>query len=126
MGDTMDASTAMNGNTEKRPKSEALEIELAADLEVVKVHAPCRNPGPKPQVKAHHASAAAGADGAVSAWVADGCDSVLGQESLPGEKERHAELVRAEKLKELDSWKKFDAFEPRRQANVSKHFAQTR
>ena len=51
----MDTGTAVGGNIEKRPRSEALEI------------AQKWNPEPKPQVKAHNFLAAGGADGTVPA-----------------------------------------------------------
>ena len=56
----------MDGNTEERPRREALEIALAADLEVVKEYALRWNPVIKPQVEAHHSSAVVGVGGAVS------------------------------------------------------------
>ena len=37
MDETMDVGTAGHGNSERRPRSEALEIALAVVLEVVKV-----------------------------------------------------------------------------------------
>ena len=46
----------VGGNTEKRPRSAALEIELAADLKVVKDPAQWRNPEFKPEVEAHQSS----------------------------------------------------------------------
>ena len=64
--------------------------------------------------------------GAISAWVADDCSRVLGQELSQVEEELHAELVAAAKLTELADWKKFGVFEPRKQQNVSKQIAQTR
>ena len=48
MGETMDTGTTVGGNTEKRPRSDAPEIALAADLEAVKEHAQWWNPEPKP------------------------------------------------------------------------------
>ena len=51
---------------------------------------------------------------------------MLGRELSPEEGEQHAELVQAGKLEELDAWKKFDVFEPRRQGNVSKQVVHTR
>ena len=126
MGDTMDTSTAVAGYTEKRPRSGALEIALAVDLEVAKDNAQWWNPEPKPQVEEHRSSAVEGADGAVSAWDPDECHRALGQELLPEEAEQHAELVQGAKLDELDAWKKSDVFEPQRQTDVSKQIAQTR
>ena len=36
--ETMDTGTVVEGNMEKRPRSEALEITLAVDLDLVKEH----------------------------------------------------------------------------------------
>ena len=51
---------------------------------------------------------------------------MLVQELSPEEEERRAEFVRAAKFNELDAWKKFDVFKPRRDCNVSKQVGQTR
>ena len=42
------------------------------------------------------------------------------------EEDQHAEVAKAANVKELDDWKKFDVFEPRRDCKVSKQIAQTR
>ena len=109
----MDTGTAVGGIAEKRPRSEALEV------------AQKWNPEPKPQVTAHNFSAVGGADGAVSAWVADECDRALGRALLRGDGEQHAGLAQSAKLKELDARGKFDVFQPRRQGNVSRQIART-
>ena len=49
-----------------------------------------------------------GVDGAISAWVAGACNRISGQELTPEEDEVHADLVEADKLRELDTWEKFD------------------
>ena len=67
MGETMDAGTAVGGNSERCPRSEALGIALAADLPVVYEHAQSRNPELKPYVGAHHSSVMGALDGAASA-----------------------------------------------------------
>ena len=43
-GDTMDMGTEVDGNTEKPPRSEALEVAAAVDLEVVEGRTQWRNP----------------------------------------------------------------------------------
>ena len=45
---------------------------------------------------------------------------------IAGGEEQRAELVRATKIQELDSWKKFDVREPRRASHVSKQKVETR
>ena len=46
-------------------------------------------------------------------------------ESSPEEEERHADLVQAAKITELDAWRKFDAYEPRRNSSASIQIART-
>ena len=65
--DTMDAAIVVGGNTEKRPRRDALEITLATDLEVVEEHAQWWNPELRPQVESHPSSVMEGVDGAASA-----------------------------------------------------------
>ena len=65
--DTVDAGTVVGGNTEKRPRRDALEIALAPDMEVVKEHAQWWNPELRPQVESHPISVMEGVDGAASA-----------------------------------------------------------
>ena len=67
-----------------------------------------------------------GVGGAESARVPDECNRVLGQELLPAEEAQHADLVEAATLKEVDAWRRFDVFEPRRQGTAWKQIAQTR
>ena len=69
--ETTDTATAVGGDTEERPRNEALEIALAAILEGVRGHAQWWNSELKPQVEAHNSPVMEGGDGAVSAWVAD-------------------------------------------------------
>ena len=87
--EAMDAGEAADGNIERRPRGEALEVALSTDLEVVKEHAQWRNPELKPTVGSNRSSVAEGVDGAVSAWVAGECDRVLGQELPPGAEEQN-------------------------------------
>ena len=60
MEDTADTSMAAGGCSEKRPRSEALEIALAVDLEVGKVYAQRWNPELRPRVEAHLAAEGVG------------------------------------------------------------------
>ena len=57
---------------------------------------------------------AEGVDGAASAWVADECSTVLGQELSPEEEEQHAELVQAAKIEAVGAWKKFELVETKK------------
>ena len=68
------------GKNAKRPRGDALAAALVEDRRVVQEHAQWWSPPTKPQVGAVHSSAAEGVDGAVSAWVADECNRVMGQE----------------------------------------------
>ena len=92
---TMGTGTPVDGSNGKRPRSEAQWW----------------NPELNPQVEAHQSSVAGDVGGAVSARVADECNTVLGQELSPEEEEQHAGLVEAAKIREHDSRRKFDVFE---------------
>ena len=55
----------------------------------------------RPQVEALQASVVEGADGAISAWIADERNRASGQELSLGGEQMHAGLVREGKLREL-------------------------
>ena len=65
-------------------------------------------------------------DGAISEWVADRRNSVLGEELSPGGEKMHADLAHEGKQRELAAWGKFDVYLQRNARNVSKKIAQTR
>ena len=89
MGETMDIQVAVEENIEKRPRRAALDVAWAVDSEVAQANAQWRNPELKPQVEAHQSLVVEGEAGAVSAWVAEGRNRVLGQElSLEGEQQK--------------------------------------
>ena len=77
-------------------------------------------------MEANRASVVEGVGRAASAWVADECGRVPGQALSPEEEKQHADLVQAAKIKELDTWKKFDVSETRKGRRVVKQVAQTR
>ena len=91
----------VEGNNEKRPRAEALEIAYQVDLDVVRKNAQWWSPELKPRDKAPQSSVAEGVKSAVSAWVADGRKRVLGQGLLPDEEKVHADLVQEANLREL-------------------------
>ena len=93
--------TTVEGNNEKRPRAEALEIAYQVDLDVVRKNAQWWSPELKPRDKAPQSSVAEGVKSAVSAWVADGRKRVLGQGLLPDEEKVHADLVQEANLREL-------------------------
>ena len=96
----LDTGKAPDGTFGERPRREAREMTSATDLEVAKEHVKRRNPELKPQVAAHHSSAAEGVDGAASAWAADERNRALGEELSAGEEKRNAELAQAAKNEE--------------------------
>ena len=67
IGATMDTDAAAGGHSEKRPRSEAPEIAVAIDSEVVREHAQWWNPELNPHVEAHNSTVMEGVDGAASA-----------------------------------------------------------
>ena len=62
----------------------------------------------KPQVEGLQSSVVEGADGAISAWVADGCNRALGQRLSLDYEKLHADLVREGELRELAAWEQLD------------------
>ena len=67
-----------------------------------------------------------GLDDAISAWVADECNRVPGQEPSQEEEEMHADLVNKGKQREPEAWEKFDEFSPLSARKVQKQIVQTR
>ena len=55
------------------------------------------------RVDATQSSVVEGVDAAISAWVANKCNRVSGQEVSEGEAKLHGGLARGAKLKELDA-----------------------
>ena len=126
MDKSLPLATPVMGKNGKRPRWGALAATVAAYVSVVQGRAQWWNRGMKPQVDAAQSSAAQGADGAISAWVADEVNRVLGQDlSLGGEK-RHVDLAHEGKLRELAARKKFDVFTQRNACRASKEIARTR
>ena len=65
-------------------------------------------------------------DGAISEWVADECNRILGQE-LPREPEAmHADLAEARKQRKLAAWGEFDDISPQNACHVQKQIIQSR
>ena len=59
-----------------------------------------------------------GVDAAIAACVAEERNPVLGQELSEEEGKQYEDLARDAKVNELDSWKRFKAFEPLKESNV--------
>ena len=108
----------MIGKNGNRPRGDALTAALSVDVSVVREHAQRGNPAMKPQKETLQSSAVYGADGAISAWVTDDCNRVLGQELSPGEEKQHAHLAHEGKLRELADLKKFDVYTKRNATRV--------
>ena len=118
MGEPSAVGAPEPGKNGKRPRWGALAATVAAYVSVVQGRAQWWNRGMKPQVDAAQSSAAQGADGAISAWVTDDCNRVLGQELSPGEEKQHAHLAHEGKLRELADLKKFDVYTKRNATRV--------
>ena len=97
-GEPLATETPGTGTNGKRPRGEALATVLAVDMSVVQEHDQWCNPALKTQVEALQSSVVKGVDGAISAWVADECNRVSGQDLSPEEGEMHAELAHEGKL----------------------------
>ena len=61
-----------------------------------------------------------GSDEAVTAWVADECNRVLGQELSVEEELSCKELAHEGKMRELEAWKKFKVFSSVKESDISK------
>ena len=75
---------------------------MEVDLAVAQAHAQWWPPDLKPKVGVNPSAAVDGVDGAISAWVADECNRVLGQELSQEEEEMHADLANGRKKRELE------------------------
>ena len=67
-----------------------------------------------------------GLGAANSPWVADERNRVLGQQLSEEGEELHAGLARDAKVKELDAWKRFGAYEPFDETHITKAIVNTR
>ena len=110
----------------KRSRADAPAATLAAHLAVAQAHAQWWSPDLKPKIEASQSSVVEGVDGAISAWVADECNRISGQDLTPEEEEVHADSVEAGKLREPEEWEKFDVSPPHEACKVKKQIAQTR
>ena len=99
---------------------------MAADLAVTHAHAQWWSPELTPRMEASPSAAAEGVDGAISAWIADERDHILGQELTPEEENIHADLVGAGKLREFEASGKFDVSSPHEACEVQQQTVQTR
>ena len=110
----------------KRSRGDVPAITMEVDLAVVQAHAQWWPPDLKPKMEASPSEAVEGVDGAISAWVADECNRVLGQELSQEEDEMRADLAREGKRRELEAWGEFDAFSPLSACKVQKQLVDTR
>ena len=78
-------------------RGDAPATSMEVDLAVIQAHAQWWTPVLKSKLEATPAAAVEGADGAISAWVADERNRILGQELTPEDEEMHADLVIAGK-----------------------------
>ena len=67
-----------------------------------------------------------GVDTAISAWVADECNRVLGKELTDDEVSSHPALAQDAKIKELLAWNTFKVFNPVMATEVNKKVVDTR
>ena len=94
----------------KRARGDAPATTLAVDLAAVKEHAQWWASDLKPQMAALSHQMVAGSDEAVSAWVADECNRILGQELTVEEELACQELAHEGKMRELEARKKVQSF----------------
>ena len=99
---------------------------MAVDLAVAHSHAPWWPPDLKPQMEASPSATAEGADGNISAWVADESNRISGQELTLEEGDTHADLVQAGKSRELAASENFDVIPSCEAGKARKQIVQTR
>ena len=110
----------------KRSLGDAPATTMAVDLAVFQAHAQWWSPDLKPKMEASQSSAVEGADGVISAWVAEERNHISGQELIQKEGEMNADLIGASKLRALEAWGEFDVYSPHEACEVQKQVAQTR
>ena len=79
----------------KRSRGDAPAMTMEVDPAVAQARAQSWSPELKLKLEANPSAAVEGADGAISAWVADERNCILGKELSQEEEETHAELVKA-------------------------------
>ena len=110
----------------KRSRGEAQATALAVDLAGAKEHAQWWPSDLKPQMAARNHQMVAGSDEAVSAWVADAYNRILGQELTVEEEMACQEMVHEGEIKKLEAWKKFKVFSPVKEGAISKKVIDSR
>ena len=110
----------------KRSRGDVPATTMEVDLAATQAHAQWWARGLKPKLEVNPSAAAEGVGGAISAWVADECNRVLGQELPQEEEEMQADLAHEGKRRELEDWGKFDVFSPLSACKVQKRLVQTR
>ena len=117
---------AFSRNQEKRCRVEVLRAAFVSAKEVVKGHARRRHPELESRLDATRTSVLAGVDVAISAWVAEECNRVLGQEVTEEEAKFHSGMAREATEQESRAWKQFKAFKPLRVSEISDSVASNR
>ena len=112
--------------TNTGPVTVALQAPSVGDTNLVKGHAPWRNPTLKSQINFAAVAPIDGAESDISAWVALACEKALGQELSAQEEHLNAELVASAKAKELEAWKYFKVFTPVCSSSLPKSSVDTR
>ena len=110
----------------KRSRGDVPAATMEVDMAGVQAHAQCWPPELKPKLEVNPSAAVEGVDGAISAWVTDGCNRIPGQELSQEEKEMHVDLVNKGKRRELAAWGMFDGFSPLSACKVQEQIVQTR
>ena len=90
------------------------------DTEVEKGHNQWRNPELRARGGATRPSVLEGVEAAISAWVAEECNRVLGQDLAEEGEELHTNE------RELSAWKRFEAFKPLQESGKSESVGNTR
>ena len=92
---------------QKKALAFGLNLAFVAEQGVVKEHAPWRNPELMSREDATRSSVLKGVDAAISAWIAEEFNPVLGQELTGGEEKLPDDLVREAKEREFNARREF-------------------
>ena len=114
------------GGDGKRSRGDAGASHVMVDLAVLKEHAQWWSSELKPHFSLLNHSLVDGSDNAISAWMAEECNRVLGQKLTTDEELHCPEMVQEGKQRELDAWKKFKVFSSVDECTVSKQVIDSR
>ena len=110
----------------KRSRGDAGASHVMVDLAVLEKHTQWWSSELKPHFNLWSHSLVDGSENAISAWMAEECNRVLGQELTPDEELQCPEMVQDGKERELNAWKQFNVFSSVDDGSVTKKIIDSR